>query len=88
MNKDQIYVVVKDQMLQIIDGLTEAQIAPGKSLQDLGADSLAVVEVISGCMRDLKLKVSRAELTTVKTVGTLVDLLHEAAVEMRVADAS
>jgi polyketide biosynthesis acyl carrier protein len=81
MNKDHIYDVVKENMLQFVDGLSEGQIAPAKSLQDLGADSIAVVEIISACMRDLKLKVSRAELTTVKDVATLVDLLHEAAVE-------
>lgn len=80
MNKDHIYGVVKHHMLQFVDGLTEAQIAPAKTLQELGADSIAVVEIISASMRDLKLKVSRAELTTVTDVQTLVDLLHEASV--------
>jgi acyl carrier protein len=77
MNEDHVYEVVKKHLLLIVRGIDESQIVPSKSLRELGADSIDMVEVLSACMRDLRIKVSRTELTTSEDVQGLVDLLRK-----------
>lgn len=60
---------------------------PGKSMKDMGVDSLDMVEIVSACMRELRIKVPRSELTVVKDVASLVDLLHDAQAPAPAAEA-
>jgi acyl carrier protein len=50
-------------------------------MKDLGANSLDIVEVVSRTMRELKIKVPRAELSKLDDIDGLVDLLHEVAMK-------
>jgi acyl carrier protein len=88
MTKDQIFAVVKKHMLHTVDGLTPVAerdslegIALGKSMKNLGANSLDIVEVVSLSMREIKVKVPRSELTKLTDIGGLVDLLHTVSLE-------
>ena len=76
MTKDQIYSIVKKHLLATVEGLQEAQVDPGKSMKDLGANSLDLVEIVSASMRELKVKVPRSELSKLTDIAGLVDLLH------------
>jgi len=76
MTKDQVYSGVKKHLLDTVDGLDESQIDPAKSMKDLGANSLDIVEIVSVSMRELKVKVPRSELTKLTNIGGLVELLH------------
>jgi acyl carrier protein len=51
-----------------------------KSMKELGANSLDMVEIVSCAMRELKVKVPRAELAKLTNIGGLVDLLHDAVI--------
>jgi acyl carrier protein len=55
------------------------------SMKDLGANSLDIVEVVSRTMRELKIKVPRAELSRLDNIDELVDLLHEVALRQTAA---
>jgi acyl carrier protein len=77
--RDQVLHVVKKHVLATVDGLPEAQFDPSKSMKDLGANSLDMVEVVSCAMRELKVKVPRSELSKLTNVDGLVDLLHAVA---------
>ena len=79
--REEVLAVVKKHLSDIIEGLDPASIDPAKSLVDYGANSLDIVEIVSCAMRELKVKVPRAELTTLRNVDELVDLLHRVAVE-------
>ncbi|MFT3699917.1 MAG: phosphopantetheine-binding protein [Kofleriaceae bacterium] len=79
MTKDQILAVVKKHLVATIDGLREDQIDPTKSMKELGANSLDIVEIVSVSMRELKVKVPRSELSKLTNIGGLVDLLHQVA---------
>lgn len=79
MTKEHIFSVVKKHLMQTVDGLTDAQIEPGKSMKELGANSLDIVEIVSVSMRELKVKVPRSELSKLTNIGGLVDLLHQIA---------
>ena len=87
MTKDHVLTVVKKHLMQTIDGLTEDQIDPSKSMKDLGANSLDIVEIVSVSMRELKVKVPRSELSKLTNIGGLVDLLHDVANQKATAPA-
>ena len=75
--KEHILKVVTDNLLDNLEDLDPAEVAPEKSMKDLGATSLDIVEVVSCSMRDLKVKVPRSELSKLANIGQLVDLLHD-----------
>ena len=54
--------VVKRHLVDTIEELEGVEIDPVKSMKDLGANSLDIVEVVSCSMRELKVKVPRTEL--------------------------
>lgn len=76
MTKEHVFAVVKKHLMQTVDGLEEAQIELSKSMKELGANSLDIVEIVSVSMRELKVKVPRSELSKLANIGGLVDLLH------------
>jgi acyl carrier protein len=75
MTREQVLSVVKKHLLEGVDGLEDAQIDTTKSMKDLGANSLDIVEVVSRSMRELKIKVPRTELAKLTNVDGLVDML-------------
>ena len=78
MNHEQVFAIVRKHLMITVDGLQESQIDLAKSMKDLGANSLDIVEIVSVTMRELKVKVPRSELAKLNNLGGLVDLLYEA----------
>lgn len=75
-SRDEILTIVKEHLIDNLEGdLEEADFDPSKSMKDMGANSIDIVEVVSCTMRDLKVKVPRSELADLTTVDELVDLL-------------
>jgi acyl carrier protein len=81
MTKEHIYAVVTKHLLQTVDDLPASKIELSKSMKELGANSLDIVEIVSLSMRELKLKVPRSELVKLTNIGGLVDLLHKASLQ-------
>jgi acyl carrier protein len=79
--KDEILKLIKRHLADNVDDLDEAAFDPSKSMKAMGANSLDIVEVVSCTMRDLKVKVPRAELAKLTNVNELVELLHKTALE-------
>ena len=77
MTREDVLAVVVKHLANAVDGLDTASIDPTRSLKEYGANSLDVVEVVSGAMRELKVKVPRAELNKLTNIDGLVSLLHE-----------
>lgn len=80
--REHVYAVVTKHLLETIDDLHEDQIDPVRSMKDLGANSLDIVEVVSLSMRELKVKVPRGELAKLSNLDGLVDLLYTVANEV------
>lgn len=78
-SREKIIATLHKHVTATIDGVTEDTIANAKTLSDIGASSLDVVEIVSSTMRELKIKVPRAELMLVESLDELVDLLHQRA---------
>lgn len=88
MTKDQIFEVVKNHIIDTLEEIDEAEIEAGKSMKDLGANSLDIVEIVSCSMRELKVKVPRSELQKLQNIQELVDLLYQVLEEKEKAQAT
>ncbi len=86
--REQVLDVVKNHLIDTIEDIDEEQIDPDKSMKDLGANSLDIVEIVSCSMRELKVKVPRAELSRLTNITELVDLLCQVVNDKEKAAAS
>jgi len=59
-----------------VDDLDVNSIDTSKSMKDYGANSLDLVEVVSRSMRELKVKIPRAELNKITNIDGLIDLFE------------
>lgn len=75
MTHDQVVAVVIKHLVRSIDDLKPENIDIMKSMKDYGANSLDIVEVVSASMRELKVKVPRADLSSITNIDGLATLL-------------
>jgi acyl carrier protein len=76
---EEIFVIVRNHLCAIVDSVDPNTVTRDVSMKELGASSLDMVEVVSCSMRELRVRVPRAELSKVRNIGGLVDLLNQAA---------
>lgn len=77
MTKDEVIEVIKKNILDNLEDLEENEIDPAKSMKDYGANSLDIIEVVSTSMRELNIKIPRAELADIATIDQLADKFME-----------
>lgn len=76
MEREEVVSVVRKHLADVVGDLTPSDIDTSRSMKDLGATSLDIVEVVSLTMRELKVKVPRSELSKLTNMDGLVDLLY------------
>ena len=76
MEREEIVSVVRKHLADVVGDLKPSDIDTSRSMKDLGATSLDIVEVVSLTMRELKVKVPRSELSKLTNMDGLVDLLY------------
>jgi acyl carrier protein len=74
--REEVASVVRKHLADVVGDLKPSDIDMSRSMKDLGATSLDIVEVVSLTMRELKVKVPRSELGKLTNMDGLVDLLH------------
>ena len=72
MERAAILEVIEKHLKKSVAGITET-IDPNKKLTDYGANSLDMVEIVSGTMRELKVKIPRTELSEIENISGLID---------------
>lgn len=72
--QDALRVVVKHLCLNV-DGVNEGEVDPTRSMATYGASSLDIIEVVSSSMRELRVRVPTTELSGLKNIDELVDVL-------------
>jgi polyketide biosynthesis acyl carrier protein len=78
MTKEEVFAVLKKYIMeQLEDEVEESDIKIQKSMLDLGANSLDIVEIVSNTMKELKIKIPRDELAKINTMEGLVDKMTE-----------
>ena len=76
MDRSEVLAVICKHIQQNVHGLDGATVDTERTLASYGASSLDIVEIVSGSMRELRVKVPRTELAKLKKIDELVDLLH------------
>ncbi len=75
-----VKAVLVKHFINAVDGVFEDSLDTSASMKDTyGASSLDVVSVVSGTMRELKIKVPRTELKNVASLDDLVALFERSA---------
>lgn len=74
MERTTVDAVVRKYLARALD-LDPAGIDASKTMKDIGANSLDIVEVVSSSMRELRVKVPRNELQDIPNIEGLVDVL-------------
>src|SRR5262245_41483686 len=70
-----VVAAVCNQLRRNVDGLEECRIEPARSMMELGASSLDIIEIVSATMRELAIRVPRAELVGLRNIDGLVHKL-------------
>lgn len=76
MSKEEVFEVLKKNILEILDFLDPEEITVDKRLKDLGANSIDRVEIVTMTIEDLNIKLSPSELGAVNNLQSLVDLIY------------
>ena len=77
MSSEEVYDKVKEIIVEQL-GVAETAITPDASfIDDLGADSLDLVELIMGIEEEFNLEIPDGEAEKVVTVGDVVDYIKE-----------
>jgi acyl carrier protein len=74
--REEVASVVRKHVACVVGDLKPSDIDMSRSMKDLGATSLDMVEVVSLAMRELNVKVPRSELSKLTNMNGLVDLLY------------
>ena len=76
MTQEEVFEALKKNILdQLEDEVEEKDIVIEKSMFDLGANSLDIVEIVTNTMREIKVKIPRDELAEIKTMKGLVEAM-------------
>jgi acyl carrier protein len=85
--REEVLTVLKKYLADVIEDVDLNTLDTTRSMKDYGVNSLDMVEVVSRSMRELRVKVPRAELNKLTNIDGLVDLLQTALVAQRGAGA-
>ncbi len=80
-SNEKIFAVVVKHLVDVVEEIDPDSVRREHSMKDLGAGSLDIVEVVSCSMRELRVRVPRKELGTLRNIGELVDLLERVVTE-------
>jgi acyl carrier protein len=76
MTRQEMFDILAKNMAVVIPGFKDQALTDASSLvNDFGADSLQVVEIVSRTMRAASVRMKRTELNKAKNIGELIDML-------------
>lgn len=77
MTKDDVFDVVRQQIVEVLGDVPIDQITMGISMVELGANSVDRLEVTTLSMAALGLQIPLMSFANVQNIGGLVDVLHQ-----------
>jgi acyl carrier protein/polyketide biosynthesis acyl carrier protein len=81
MTSEDVRAIVLKHLHQLVPGTAERALDEDAPLNEIGADSLDLVDVASRSMQDLSVRLPRTDIGRIKTFRDLVRALHEKVVE-------
>ena len=79
MTKNEIFLILKKNTLNVLLDLDEEQVNQQASLKMLGANSIDRTSIIVDTLSDLKIKMSLVETARARNIGELVDVFYDSA---------
>ena len=79
MTNEEVKAIVLKHLHELVPDTADREIPDGILLDQLGADSLDLVDVASRAMQELQVKLPRAEIGRIRTLEDLVDALQRCA---------
>ena len=79
MTRDDIIAELKKNIAETLDEVDINNIDTTRTMKDVGANSLDIVEIVSRTMRQLKVKIPRSELNDLENIDALIDLFEKSA---------
>ena len=73
MTRDEVVSVIQKNVVEHLDDVEQEDLEFADSFRDFGANSLDMLEVVTASMREMSIKVPRAELAEVETIDGLAD---------------
>ena len=77
MNTDEIFDRVKDIIVEQLGVTAEAVVLEASFIDDLGADSLDIVELIMALEEEFDIEIQDADAEKIVTVGDVVEYIKE-----------
>lgn len=77
MSREEILAIVVRHLHELVPGTAERALDPDAPLNEIGADSLDLVDVASRSMQELQVKIPRSEIGRIRTLNDLVEVLHQ-----------
>ncbi|SFR72314.1 phosphopantetheine-binding protein [Anaeromicropila populeti] len=81
MSKEEIYQILKSNIILILDEVPEEDILIHKSIKELGGNSIDRVEIVTITSEDLNVRIPAEELGSVKNIEDLVNKFYEKVVQ-------
>jgi polyketide biosynthesis acyl carrier protein len=75
MEKNDVFQIVKDNIVAVVPELADRHITMEDSLKTLGANSVDRAEILIKSMASLKIKAPLVEFAQAKNIGELTDIL-------------
>ena len=77
MNQDEVLLIIKEVVCDLIPGVTADGISRFHSLEDLGANSMDRADVVMMVTERMELHIPLTETVGPRNIGDLADLLSE-----------
>jgi polyketide biosynthesis acyl carrier protein len=78
MTRDDIFTVVRRNVLAVLNDLDEADVQPQVTMRALGANSLDRIDIVVGAADELGIELSARDMTDVAGIAGLVDAFYAA----------
>jgi acyl carrier protein len=78
MKREEILTTLLKIGKEVVPELRNGEVDINKSYRELGVNSLDLLEILSAAMKELKVKVPSAQLSSVNSINGLVDLFVKA----------
>lgn len=73
MTRDEVVAIIQKHVVEQIEDVDFEDLEFAETFRDFGANSLDMLEVVTASMRELNIKVPRAELAEVESIDQLAD---------------
>lgn len=77
MDKNEIFEIIKENILEVIPDLSVDDITMNDSLKEIGANSVDRADIIMFSMESLNIRIPMVKFGNAKNIGEIVDIMCE-----------